>query len=112
MYILTQHRRRKATFLGNCEIAYFLLHTLLIAFTVVSLFHDFQPRIICLVVAGVWKKQHIKFTNHDLLLMLKRENCSTKLKEMHYLCRYRWIRRVFTAVLCSKPSELSSREII
>ena len=36
---------------------------------------------------------------------LKRENHSAEFQTVFYLSRHRWIRRAFTVVMCSKPSE-------
>jgi len=65
-----------------------------------------------MLLAHILKKQFIKFIDPALLLVLKRENDSAKLQTMCYLCKYRWIRKAFTVVVCSKLSMLSFPEII
>ena len=64
------------------------------------------------VLADILKKQFVRFINPVLLLVLKRENRSAELQTMCYLCRYLWIRKAFTLVVCSKSSEPSFPEII
>jgi hypothetical protein len=89
-----------------------LLHTALIACTKFSVSHDFKTDLLRILLADVLKQQFIKFINPALLLVLKRENHSAELQTMCYLCRYRCIRKAFTAVVCSKSSEPSFPEII
>ena len=89
-----------------------MLHTALITCIMFSVSHEFKPDLLWILLAGILKKQFINFINPDPLLVFKRENHSGELQTMCYLCRYRWIRKSFTVVVCSKSSEPSFPEII
>jgi hypothetical protein len=74
--------------------------------------HGFKPDLLWILLAHFLKKQFIKFINPALLLVLRRENHSAELQTLCYLFTYRWIRKVFTVVVCSKLSVPSFSEII
>ena len=72
-----------------------------------SLSHDFKTDLLWIFLAEIWKKQCFRFTNPELLLLLKRENRSAELPTTCDLCRCRWIRKELT-VVCSKTRALVS----
>jgi hypothetical protein len=103
---------RHSTFSAAARYPISLSHTALIACIMFSVCHDFKPDLLSILLADILKKQSIKLINPALLLVLKKENYIAELHAMCYLCRYRWIRKAFMVVVCSKSSEPSFPDII
>jgi len=105
-------RTRQVIFYPAVRYPICLLHTALITCIMFSVSHEFKLDVLWILLADILKKQFINFINPDPLLVFKRENHSAELQTMCYLCRYLWIRKSFTVVVCSKSNEPSFPEII